>query len=82
MPQGVGQLLALERWGEALALGRALGLPVPTRVSVVAVEAADLVGIGAPMSSPVRSALDTVVGLVADLVDEVNAPGSRAAARR
>lgn len=67
---------------EALALGRSLGLPVPTRVSVVAVEAADLVGIGRPMSPPVRSALNTVVGVVVDLVDEVYARGSRAAARR
>jgi hydrogenase maturation protease len=67
---------------EALALGRALGLAVPTRVSVVAVEAADLVGIGCPMTPEVRSALDTVVNVVADLVDGVNAPGSPAVARR
>ncbi len=53
---------------DALRLGRSLGLDVPGRVTVVAVEAGDLTGIGSPMTAAVREALDPVVRLVTELL--------------
>jgi hydrogenase maturation protease len=78
---------------EALQLGRALGLAVPPQVTVVAVEAGDLTGIGSPMTPPVRAAVDRVVDLVIGLVGgsaqqgpagapTVKGRGSRGAAKR
>jgi hydrogenase maturation protease len=60
-PHAVGLL-------EALELGRTLGLPVPSEVTIVAVEAEDLTGIGSPMTPPVAAAADAVVDIVTGLV--------------
>lgn len=52
---------------EALDLGRALRLPVPTEVTLVAVEVGDLTTVGGSLTPEVRGALPSVVDLVADL---------------
>lgn len=53
--------------GEILALGREIGLPMPTRVKVLAVEVADPFTVSAQMSEPLRQALPGVVARVADM---------------
>jgi len=53
---------------EALALARTLGLPAPEDVWIIAVEAADLVSIGAPLSPTVAAALDEVVAQIHRLI--------------
>jgi hydrogenase maturation protease len=70
-PHAVGLL-------EALELGRTIGLAVPSQVTIVAVEAEDLTGIGSPMTAPVAAAVDEVVQIVTGLV---RSGGRRAAAR-
>jgi hydrogenase maturation protease len=52
---------------EALDLGRALGLDVPTEVVLVAVEALDLETIGGPMSEAVAAAVPAVADVAAGL---------------
>lgn len=52
---------------EALDLGRALRLPVPEEVVLVAVEAGDLSTVGGDLSDDVRAALPGIVDLVAGL---------------
>jgi hydrogenase maturation protease len=49
---------------ETLALGKALGLPVPQEVTIVAVEASDCLTIGGEMTSEVRAAIPRVIELV------------------
>jgi len=56
---------------ETLALGRALGLHVPSEVTIIAVEAADCLTLGGPMHPAVAAALPRVVDLVRELA---NAP--------
>jgi hydrogenase maturation protease len=51
---------------ESLDLGRAIGMPVPERVAIVVVEAADCLTIGGAMHPDVRAA-------VADVADRVEA---------
>jgi hydrogenase maturation protease len=50
--------------GEMLALGRRLGLPVPRRVQVFAVEVKDPFTVGESMTSPLLRAFPAVVELV------------------
>ncbi len=50
--------------GETLALGRRLGLPMPTRVRVLAVEVDDPFTLGAELTAPLRSALPRIVDVV------------------
>lgn len=58
---------------EALALGRELGLAVPRRVAIVAVEPADCLTVGGAMSETVASAVFPAVerarGIIAAWVD-------------
>jgi hydrogenase maturation protease len=54
---------------ETLALGRQLGLSVPKRVVIVAVEMADSLTIGGAMHAAVRAAVPVVVGLVHRFLD-------------
>jgi hydrogenase maturation protease len=49
---------------ETLALGRALGLPVPSEVTIIAVEAFDCLTLGGAMHPAVAAALPRVVELV------------------
>ncbi len=48
-------------YGEALAIGAAVGLEMPEEIRVVAVERAPEVYLGADLSEPVRAALPTMV---------------------
>jgi hydrogenase maturation protease len=50
--------------GETLALGRMLGLPMPDRVRVFAIEVADPFTLGTEMTEPLRRALPTVIAAV------------------
>ncbi len=47
--------------GEVLALGRELGLPVPCRVTIFAVEVADPFTVGTQMTPALRGALPVIV---------------------
>lgn len=49
---------------EVLATARALDLPVPRRVTIFAVEAADCVTVGGPMHAAVRSAIPVVTARI------------------
>lgn len=53
---------------ETLALGRALDLPMPDQVRVIAVEAADPFTIGTAMSEPLQRALPAVIERVCQTV--------------
>ncbi|MGD8331609.1 MAG: hydrogenase maturation protease [Acidobacteriota bacterium] len=54
---------------EALALARTLGLPAPDDVWIIAVEAHDLLTLGAPLHPDVARALDEVTRLVTEIID-------------
>jgi len=54
---------------ESLVLGRKVHLPVPNKVVIVAVEAADTSTIGGAMHPAVRDAVPLVVGLVRRFLD-------------
>lgn len=56
--------------GETLALGHRLGLAMPERVRVFAVEVADPFTLGTELTVPVREALDAVVERVCKTVAE------------
>jgi hydrogenase maturation protease len=49
---------------EALALARELQLPTPREVTIVAVEVADCVTVGGPMSSAVQAAVPVALDIV------------------
>jgi hydrogenase maturation protease len=49
---------------EGLAIGRALGLPIPRQVTIVAVEVADSRTVGGPMHPAVAAAADRVAELI------------------
>ena len=53
---------------ESLALARRLGLPVAEEVTILAVEAADCLTMGAEMSPPVQSAMPALVNMVRDMM--------------
>lgn len=53
---------------ESLSLARALGLDAPREVLLVAVEAGDLVSVGAPLTPPVRDRIPEVADLVEQMV--------------
>jgi len=61
---------SLHRMGafEVLAFARKLGLPVPDRVTVIAVEAADCSTVGGAMHPDVRAAIPRVVDWVNDFL--------------
>ncbi|MBN2506532.1 MAG: hydrogenase maturation protease [Verrucomicrobia bacterium] len=50
--------------GETLALGRLLGLPMPERVRIFAVEVADPFTLGTQMTEPLQRALPAVIAAV------------------
>jgi len=54
---------------DALALGRRLRMPMPADVAIVAVEPADCLTVGGPMSSAVARAVPTAVSLGCEIVD-------------
>jgi len=54
---------------ETLALGRRLGLPVPSEVVILAVEAADCLTIGGAIDPAVQAALPVVVDLARKLIN-------------
>jgi hydrogenase maturation protease len=54
---------------EALALARALQLPAPEDVVIVAVEAADCTTVGGAMTPAVVAAIPAVVQLVGDIIE-------------
>lgn len=53
---------------EALAVGRALGLPMPQEVLFIAVEAADCLTVGGTMHPGVRAAIPAAADRVLDLI--------------
>jgi len=53
---------------EVLALGRALGLPVPGEVVIIAVETADCTTVGGAMHPAVQGAAANVLRLIGDLI--------------
>jgi Ni,Fe-hydrogenase maturation factor len=55
---------------ETLALGRRLQMSVPKVVAVVAVEPADCLTVGGPMTPAVRRAVPTAAALARRIVDE------------
>jgi hydrogenase maturation protease len=55
-------------YGEALAVGRAVGLDLPDEIRVLAVERADATNIGAGLSDAVRSALPAVIHRAREIV--------------
>ena len=59
---------------ETVAVARGLGLPVPTEITVFAVEAADLTTIGGAMSEAVCRALPGVLAAVEEAVRGAQAP--------
>lgn len=59
---------------EALALGRALKLSVPERLTLLVVEAADCRSIGGPMHPAVEKAIASVVEIVCAVVAEPLGP--------
>lgn len=56
---------------QALAIGRALGLKVPEKVKIVAVEAKDLFTLGEGLSADMRAALPDVVAAARGILDEL-----------
>ncbi len=66
---------------EALAAGRALGLPVPEEVVILAVEAYDCLTVGGPMHPAVEEAVDEVVNRLREMLRQrMGAAGPAAAA--
>lgn len=57
--------------GETLALGRQLGLEMPERVKVLAIEVADPFTMGTEMTPPLLAALAPAVERVLECVDEL-----------
>ena len=55
--------------GEVLALGRKLGLAVPTRVKILAVEVQDVTTVGTELTPPLQAALPAIVRRVMSAVD-------------
>lgn len=55
-------------YGEALAVGRAVGLDLPNEIRVLAVERAGATNIGAGLSESVRAALPAVVHRAREIV--------------
>ncbi|MDR7418747.1 MAG: hydrogenase maturation protease [Armatimonadota bacterium] len=55
-------------YGEALAIGRVLGLDLPGEIRVLAVERADAINIGAGLSDAVRRALPKVIHRARDII--------------
>ncbi len=53
---------------EVLALGRALGLPVPEEVVIIAVEAQDCTTLGRSMDPAVRAAIPSVLQVTGELI--------------
>jgi hydrogenase maturation protease len=53
---------------EALAAGRALGLPVPDQVTILAVEAFDCLTVGGPMHPAVEEAVGAAVSRLQELL--------------
>lgn len=53
---------------EALALARGLEMEVPDEVFIIAVEAADLITMGAPLHPEVEQAVDEVLQVVGDII--------------
>ena len=53
---------------DAMILARHLGMDTPSEVTLVAVEAGDLVSIGAPLSSPVAAAVPVAAAAVERLL--------------
>jgi hydrogenase maturation protease len=47
--------------GETLALGRQLGLPMPARVRIFAIEVADVQTVGTHLSAPILKAFPTIM---------------------
>jgi len=58
---------------EVLAAARMLGLPVPRRVSIAAVEAADCLTVGGAMHPDVRAAIPAVTAWVAQSLEAAHA---------
>lgn len=54
--------------GEVIALGRKLGLSVPTRVKIVAVEVQDAVTVSTTMTPPLEAAVPALAQKVLDLL--------------
>lgn len=69
-------------YGEALALGAALGLDLPDEIRVLAVERTPEVWVGAGLSDPVRAALPEIIARARAIVrvwSEQEAPAKAAA---
>lgn len=64
---------------EALATGRKLGLPVPPRMMILAVEAFDCLTIGGYMHYAVEDAVHAVVSRIQELLHQAMFPAARAA---
>jgi len=60
--------------GETLALGRQLGLPMPTRVLILAIEVADPFTVGTTLTPPLQAALPAILGRLWNLVLELADP--------
>lgn len=63
---------------EALRLGRALGLEVPSEVVILAVEPADVLTVGGPMSDEVASAIEPLLDRAGAIVSRWIAAGEAA----
>ena len=57
--------------GEILALGQALGMPVPKRVRILAVEALDLHTMGTALTKPLQDALPRLIEQVRAIVEQI-----------
>lgn len=66
----------------ALTLGRKLGYPMPAEVDVLAVEAADLVTLGAALTPAVEASLPTVAAEVRRWVQSLPPPAGESPALR
>jgi hydrogenase maturation protease len=64
--------------GEMLALGRELGLAVPRRTRIFAVEVADPFTMGTHLTPPVEAALPSIVNRLATLLQEEGAMAASA----
>lgn len=60
--------------GETLALGRQLGLPMPRRVHILAVEVADPFTLGTTLTPPLRAALPAAVHRALELLEKLTDP--------
>ena len=57
--------------GDTLALGRLLGLPMPARVTILAIEVADPFTLGTELTSALQAALASLTDRVLDAVHQV-----------